>query len=106
MTFGGDVTWTVFVTAGAAAVAAEVLALVTEGVLVAAMTMIGTARSTDPDPTAVRILWRPGQLLGGGRGGCWYACGSLVLMGASGDALMRLGGRLRRLIPLSAFNVY
>jgi hypothetical protein len=33
-------------------VAAEVLALVTEGVLVAAKTMIRTARSTDPDPSA------------------------------------------------------
>jgi hypothetical protein len=56
MTFGGDVTWTVFVTGGAAAVAAEVLALVTEGVLVAAKTMIRTARSTDPVPSTVRIL--------------------------------------------------
>jgi hypothetical protein len=80
MTFGGDVAWTVFVTAGAAAVAAEVLALVTESVLVTAATVIRTTRSTDP--TAVRILWRPGQLLCSGRGGgCWFAGGSLVVTG-------------------------
>jgi hypothetical protein len=56
--------------AAAGAVVAGALALVTEGALVAVMTMIRTTRRPKPDPSAVRILWRLGQLLcGGGRGG-------------------------------------
>ena len=55
--------------AGAAAVVAGVLDLVTEGALMAAMAMIRTTRRPKPDPSAVRILWRLGQLLCGGRGG-------------------------------------
>jgi hypothetical protein len=55
--------------AGAAAVVAGVLGLVTEGALVAATMMIRTTRRPKPDPSAVRILWRLGQLLCGGRGG-------------------------------------
>lgn len=52
--------------AGAAAVVAGVLGLVTEGALVAATMMIRTTRRPKPDPSAVRILWRLGQLLCGG----------------------------------------
>jgi hypothetical protein len=55
--------------AGAAAVVAGVLGLVTEGALVAAMMMIRTTRRLKPAPSAVRILWRLGQVRCGGRGG-------------------------------------
>jgi hypothetical protein len=77
---GVGVTWADV--AGAAAVVAGVLGLVTAGALVAAMTMIRTSRRPKPDPSAVMILWRLGQLLRGGRGGgCWYSGGLMALMG-------------------------